>query len=234
MRCIGIIGAMEVEVASLKDMMEEVRVTRRASMEFYEGILSGRKAVVVRSGIGKVNAGICAQILADVFDAEVIINTGIAGGLNKDVNIGDIVLSTDLVQHDVDAAGFGYPKGQIPQMEPFSFPADDALRRLAVEACREVNPEIQVFEGRIASGDQFVSDQKVKDRIVKEFGAYAAEMEGAAVAQAAWLNGIPFLVIRAISDKADGSAAMDYAAFEQEAVRRSVRLTLRMLEKLSA
>lgn len=234
MRCIGIIGAMEVEVAELKDRMEEVRITRRASMEFYEGMLFGKKAVVVRSGVGKVNAGICAQILADEFSAEVIINTGIAGSLNNDVNIGDIVISTDLVHHDMDATGFGYPKGQIPQIDMFSFQADEALRRLAVQVCREVNPEIQVFEGRIASGDQFVSDQAVKDRIVREFGAYATEMEGAAIGQAAVLNGIPFLVIRAISDKADGSAHMDYAAFEREAIRHSVRLTLGMIEKLSA
>lgn len=234
MRCIGIIGAMEVEVAELKDRMQEVTITRKASMEFYEGFLSGKKVVVVRSGVGKVNAGICAQILVDEFAVEVIINTGIAGSLNKDVNIGDIVVSTDLVHHDMDAVGFGYPKGQIPQMDQFSFQGDEALRRLAVQVCREVNPEIQVFEGRIASGDQFVSDQAVKDRIAKEFGAYATEMEGAAIGQAAVLNGVPFLVIRAISDKADGSAHVDYPAFEREAVRHSVRLTLGMIGKLSA
>ena len=125
-------------------------------MDFYEGILAGKKVVVVRSGIGKVNAGICAQILADVFSVDAIINTGIAGSLNKNINIGDIVLSTDVVQHDMDATGFGYRKGQIPQMPVFFFNADDNLRRLAAEVCKEVNPDIQVFEGRIASGDQFV------------------------------------------------------------------------------
>ena len=234
MRCIGVIGAMEVEVAELKDMMEDVKIIRKASMDFYEGILYGKKVVVVRSGIGKVNAGICAQILVDVFAAEVILNTGIAGSLNNNVNIGDIVISTDLVHHDMDAVGFGYPKGQIPQMEEFSFAADEALRQLAVQVCRKVNPEIQVFEGRIASGDQFVSDGAVKERIIKEFSAYATEMEGAAIGQTAFLNGIPFLVIRAISDKADGSAPMDYAAFEAEAVRHSVRLTSSMIRELSA
>lgn len=234
MRCIGVIGAMEVEVASLKDSMEDVQVFRRASMEFYTGTLSGKKVTVVRSGIGKVNAAVCAQILSDHFGAEVLINTGIAGSLNSAVNIGDIVVSTDLVQHDMDARGFGYPKGQIPQMDLFSFQADDALRRLAVQVCREVNPEIQVFEGRIASGDQFVSDRALKESIARDFGAYAAEMEGAAVAQTAVLNGIPFLVIRAISDKADGSAAMDYAVFEKEAIRHSVRLTRGIIERLSA
>ena len=192
----------------------------------------GKKVVVVRSGIGKVNAGICAQILADVFSVDAIINTGIAGSLNKNINIGDIVLSTDVVQHDMDATGFGYRKGQIPQMPVFFFNADDNLRRLAAEVCKEVNPDIQVFEGRIASGDQFVCNRDVKNRIVSEFSAYATEMEGAAIGQAAYLNEIPFLVVRAISDKADGSAQMDYSEFEKAAVDHSVRLTLNMLARI--
>ena len=232
MKTIGIIGAMEVEVAILKEKMEDVRIIKKASMDFYEGILAGKKVVVVRSGIGKVNAGICAQILADVFSVDAIINTGIAGSLNKNINIGDIVLSTDVVQHDMDATGFGYSKGHIPQMPVFFFNADDNLRRLAAEVCKEVNPDIQVFEGRIASGDQFVCDQDVKNRIVSEFSAYATEMEGAAIGQAAYLNEIPFLVVRAISDKADGSAQMDYSEFEKAAVDHSVRLTLNMLARI--
>ena len=232
MKTIGIIGAMEVEVAILKEKMEDVRIIKKASMDFYEGILAGKKVVVVRSGIGKVNAGICAQILADVFSVDAIINTGIAGSLNKNINIGDIVLSTDVVQHDMDATGFGYRKGQIPQMPVFFFNADDNLRRLAAEVCKEVNPDIQVFEGRFASGDQFVCDQDVKNRIVSEFSAYATEMEGAAIGQAAYLNEIPFLVVRAISDKADGSAQMDYSEFEKAAVDHSVRLTLNMLARI--
>ena len=232
MKTIGIIGAMEVEVAILKEKLEYVRIIKKASMDFYEGILAGKKVVVVRSGIGKVNAGICAQILADVFSVDAIINTGIAGSLNKNINIGDIVLSTDVVQHDMDATGFGYRKGQIPQMPVFFFNADDNLRRLAAEVCKEVNPDIQVFEGRIASGDQFVCDQDVKNRIVSEFSAYATEMEGAAIGQAAYLNEIPFLVVRAISDKADGSAQMDYSEFEKAAVDHSVRLTLNMLARI--
>ena len=233
MKSIGIIGAMEAEIAILKEKMEDVRIIKKASMDFYEGMLAGRKAVVVRSGIGKVNAGICAQILADVFSAEAIINTGIAGSLNKDINIGDIVLSTDVVQHDMDATGFGYRRGQIPQMSASYFEADEKLRKLAAEVCREVNPDIQVFEGRIASGDQFICDQVVKNNIVSEFSAYATEMEGAAIGQAAYLNEIPFLVIRAISDKADGSAQMDYSEFEKAAIEHSVKLTLNMLARLS-
>ena len=225
MKTIGIIGAMEVEVAILKEKMEDVRIIKKASMDFYEGILAGKKVVVVRSGIGKVNAGICAQILADVFSVDAIINTGIAGSLNKNINIGDIVLSTDVLHHDMDAIGFGYKKGQIPQMDAFSFHSDDALRALAVKACKEANPDIGVFEGRIASGDQFVADQGVKDFITKEFGAYAVEMEGAAIAQAAYLNNVPFLVIRAIAE-------MDYPTFEAQAAEHSFKLTLRILKDI--
>ncbi len=232
MRCIGIIGAMDEEVAGLKEYMQDVEITRKASMEFYAGTLEGKKVVVVRSGVGKVNAAVCTQILVDEFQAEAVINTGIAGSLNNDINIGDIVLSTDLVHHDMDAVGFGYPKGQIPRMEEFSFQSDQVLRKLAAEACREVNPDIQVFEGRIASGDQFIADQDVKDFIVKEFSAYAVEMEGAAIAQAASLNHVPFLVIRAISDKADGSAHVDYSAFEKLAIEHSVKLTKKILKEL--
>lgn len=232
MRRIGIIGAMEAEVAALKEKMTDVEITRKASMEFYAGTLEGKKVVVVRSGIGKVNAAVCTQILADEFQAEVVINTGIAGSLNAKINIGDIVISTDLVHHDMDAVAFGYPVGQVPQMEAFSFQSDEALRKIAVQACREVNPDIDVYEGRIASGDQFVADQSVKDNIVKNFDAYAVEMEGAAIAHTAYLNNIPFLVIRAISDKADGSAQMDYPAFEAMAIEHSVRLTLRILKDI--
>ena len=161
-----------------------------------------------------------------------MINTGIAGGLDKDINIGDIVVATDVLYHDVDARGFGYPKGQIPQMDEFSFSADEGLRKLAVKVCREVNPEIQVFEGRIVSGDQFISDKEVKDAIIGEFGGFAVEMESAGIGQAAYLNHVPFLIIRAISDKADDSAQMDYQTFEAAAITHSVNLTLRMVEEL--
>lgn len=232
MNCIGIIGAMEEEVSRIKERMEITTITTKASMEFFEGMLEGKRAVVVRSGIGKVNAGMCTQILADVFHVDAVINTGIAGSLNNDVNIGDIVLSTDVLHHDMDATGFGYKKGQIPRMDTLSFGADEKLRSLALKVCKEVNPEIGVFEGRIASGDQFISDKEVKDAIVSEFGGFAVEMEGAAIGQAAYLNDIPFLVIRAISDKADGSAHMDYATFEKAAIEHSVRLTMGMVREL--
>ena len=180
----------------------------------------------------KVNAGICTQILADEFQVEAVINTGIAGSLKAEINIGDIVLSTDTMQHDVDAREFGYPLGQIPRMETLTFLADEKLRKLAKEVCEEVNPDIQVFEGRVASGDQFVADKETKEKIIENTQAYCTEMEGAAIGQAAYLNKIPYLVIRAISDKADDSAHVDYPTFERQAIRHTVNLVSSMMERL--
>lgn len=232
MNTIGIIGAMEEEVAILKEKMSEVTVLEKAGMEFFKGILGGQQVVVVRSGIGKVNAGICTQILADVFQVDAVINTGIAGSLKAEINIGDIVLSTDTMQHDVDAREFGYEIGQVPRMDTRTFPADNRLRETALQVCRKVNPEIQVFQGRVASGDQFVADKETKEKIIANTQAYCTEMEGAAIGQAAYLNGIPYLVIRAISDKADDSAHMDYPAFEKEAIRHTVNLVENMMKAL--
>ena len=232
MKTIGIIGAMEVEVEKLKKDMEMTGTVSKAGMVFCEGTLAGKHAVVVRSGVGKVNAAVCTQILADEFGVDAVINTGIAGSLNADIDIGDIVLSTDVVHHDVNVSNFGYPPGQVPQMDAFSFEADGQLADLAEEICGKVNPEIHVFRGRIASGDQFISDRAAKKRIAETFGALCTEMEGAAIAHTAFLNRIPFLIIRAISDKADDSATMDYDVFEERAARHSVRLTEGLLEAL--
>lgn len=223
---LGIIGAMDEEVAKIKEQMEDVKVMSRAAMDFYEGTISGKNVVVVRSGIGKVNAAICTQILIDTYAIDAVINTGIAGSLNADINIGDIVLSTDTIEHDMDAVAFGYPLGQIPRMDTLSFVADEKLRMLAKKVCQEVVPEISVFEGRIVSGDQFVSDKEKKHWLVETFSGYCTEMEGAAIAHAAYLNQIPFLIIRAISDKADDSATVDYPTFEAQAIDHSVKLIL--------
>lgn len=228
---LGIIGAMDEEVAKIKEEMTDVTVTAVAGMDFYEGKLSGKEVVVVRSGIGKVNAGMCSQILVDRFHISAVINTGIAGSLRNEINIGDIVLSTDSVQHDMDASGFGYKKGQIPRVDTFTFPADKGLLELAKECNRRVNPEIQAFTGRVVSGDQFISDQEKKKWLIETFDGSCTEMEGAAIAQAAYLNRIPYLVIRAISDKADDSAGIDYAVFEEQAIRHSVNLLLEMAAK---
>lgn len=221
---LGIIGAMDEEVSKLKEAMQDVTVWSKACMDFYGGTMDGREVVVVRSGIGKVNAGICTQILVDEYGVDAVINTGIAGSLNAAIDIGDIVLSTDALQHDMDATGFGYEPGIIPRMDTSVFMADETLRTLAKTCCERVNPDIRVFEGRVVSGDQFISDKAKKQAILEQFQGYCTEMEGAAIAQSAYLNHIPFLIIRAISDKADDSATEDYPAFEAKAILHSVRL----------
>ncbi len=228
---LGIIGAMDVEVEKVKQAMNDVTVETIAAMDFYKGILEGKKAVVVRSGIGKVNAAICTQILADHYHVSAVINTGIAGSLKNEINIGDVVLSTDVVHHDMDAMGFGYPVGQIPQMKEFSFSADEGLRKLAFTCCKDVNPEVGIHIGRVVSGDQFISDRVKKSWIAETFGGFCTEMEGAAIGQAAFLNNIPFLIIRSISDKADDSANIDYSEFEAKAVKHSVNLILEMVKQ---
>lgn len=227
---LGIIGAMKDEVAQLKEAMLGVEISIIAGMEFYKGIIGGKETVVVQSGIGKVNAAVCAQALIDRYGVDGIVNTGIAGSLKAEINIGDMVLSTDAVQHDVDATIFGDPAGQIPNMEVFSFAADERLRSLAKQCCRQVNPELGVFEGRVVSGDQFVSSREKKEWLEETFGGYCTEMEGAAIAHAAYLNQVPFLIIRAISDKADDSAQMDYPEFERQAILHSTRLTKALIQ----
>lgn len=228
---IGIIGAMEEEVSGLKEKMQIERILKKASMEFCQGTLNGKETVVVRCGIGKVNAAVCTQILADEFKVKAIINTGIAGSLKNEINIGDIVLSSDALQHDMDATGFGYQYGEIPRMETSIFEADKNLVNLAKECCEKVNPDITAHIGRIVSGDQFISDKEKKNWITDHFEGYCTEMEGAAIAQTAYLNQIPFLIVRAISDKADDSAHMDYAEFEKKAILHSVSLMTEIIRK---
>ncbi len=227
----GVIGAMEIEVSRLKEIMEIKNTERHASMEFCEGTYAGKDVVAVRSGVGKVNAALCTQILIDRFGIDAIINTGVAGSLNAEINIGDMVVSTDAVQHDVDATVFGYEYGEVPQLGKTSFEADEELRALAVLACREAAPDVGVFEGRVLSGDQFISDPEVKKTIKERFSGLCTEMEGAAIAQAADLSGIPYVILRAISDKADGSDIVDYPVFEAKAADDCVKIVLRMLEK---
>ena len=232
MKKIGIIGAMEEEVSALKEKMQIEEQRMIAGMDFCKGTCEGQSVVVVRSGIGKVNAAVCTQILCDICEVDMIINTGVAGSLKNEINIGDIVLSTDALQHDMDATGFGYAPGIIPRMETSVFEADQTLVDLAEKVCKEVNSEIQVHKGRVISGDQFISDRSVKDRLIELFQGYCTEMEGASIAQTAWLNKVPYLVVRAISDKADGSAEMDYAEFEMKAIEHTVRLMTGMLQNM--
>lgn len=233
MKKIGIIGAMQVEVEELISIMKVEKTLDKASMVFYEGTISGTQVVVVRSGIGKVHAGICMQILSDLFAVDAVINTGVAGSLKSEINIGDIVVSTDAIQHDVDVTALGYPVGQLPDMDIMSFQADEKLAELAIRSLEETKLPIKAYKGRVLSGDQFVSNADTKDFLVKTFDGSCTEMEGASIAQAAYLNHVPYLVIRAISDKADGSAHMDYPTFEKNAAHNSFVLVEHMLKELS-
>lgn len=226
---IGIIGAMEEEVAALKEDMDIQETVEQASMVFCKGKLCGKDVVVVRSGIGKVNAGICAQILVDRFQADMLINTGIAGSLDARIDIGDMVISTDTLHHDMDATIFGDAIGQIPRMDTLAFPADEELVRKAAKANEKANPDIRTFTGKVASGDQFISSREAKEKIVENFHPLCVEMEGAGIAQAAYLNKVSYVIIRAISDKADNSATMDYPTFERQAIAHSVRLMKELL-----
>ena len=229
---IGIIGAMEEEVSQLVQKMTDIEKTEIAGMVFNKGLIGNKEIVVVRSGIGKVNAAICTQILATYFKVDTVINTGVAGSLKNEINIGDVVISTDALQHDMDATGFGYKPGMIPRMDTSIFKADEKLVQIAEEACKVAVPEIGVFKGRVVSGDQFITDKAVKERLINLFAGFCTEMEGAAIAQAAFLNNIPFLIIRAISDKADDSASMDYSEFERKAIDNSVAMLCEMLNRI--
>ncbi|MCR4956335.1 MAG: 5'-methylthioadenosine/adenosylhomocysteine nucleosidase [Lachnospiraceae bacterium] len=229
---LGIIGAMEVEVAKLKERMEHVEVTEKAGMHFYKGILNGGEVVVVQAGIGKVNAAACTQCLIDTYQPDYVINTGIGGSLNAEINICDVVLSTDAIEHDMDATIFDYPYGHVPGMDVLAFEADEKLRAIAKEACEKVNPHIGVFEGRIVSGDQFISSKEKKEWLVNTFHGFCTEMEGASIAHVAHINKVPFLIIREISDKADESAQMDYPTFEKNAIECSVRLVYELAGRM--
>ena len=173
---LGIIGAMDTEVAKLKEVMEDVSITKAASMEFYEGRLNGARAVVVKAGVGKVNAACCTQALIDHFPVSCVINTGIAGSLKAEIDIGDVVLATDAVEHDMDVAALGYAPGKIPDMDVESFEADEKLRKIAKESCEKVNPDISVYEGRVVTGDQFISSKEKKAWLTETYGGCCAEM----------------------------------------------------------
>ena len=229
---IGIIGAMDQEVDELKSMMTDTEITSKAGLDFCKGILEGKEVVIVKCGVGKVNAAICTEALIETYHPDCVINTGVAGGLDADINIGDIVLSTDALEHDMDVRALGYERGVIPDQEESVYVADEGLRNKAFEVCKKVNPDIQVFMGRVVSGDQFISGKEKKDDLVGTFAAACAEMEGASIAHTAGQNKVPFLIVRSISDKADDSAHMDYPEFLKIAVKNSVRMMTELVREL--
>ena len=226
---IGIIGAMEEEVKFLIKDMDLKRKEVKAKMEFSFGSIYDKNVVIVTSGIGKVNAAVCAQILIDDFNVDYIINVGIAGGIKENIYPGDIVIAENLVQHDIDTSAFGDKIGQIPRLDTFEFKCDKTLIQYAKKACLDIKGHNH-FAGRIVSGDQFIASLDKIKWLNSEFDCLACEMEGASIAQVCYLNEIPFIVIRSISDNANNGAQMDYEQFKDIAVQNSTSILNNMLK----
>lgn len=234
----GIIGAMESEVALLTSKMRAVQTTNAAGLIFYKGMLCEREVVVVRCGVGKVNAAACAQMLIDRYGVDVLINVGVAGGLDARLNVCDVVVATALVQHDFDLRLFGHAKGYLGEAyggdrnEPTRFPADTALCARMVTAAKTLFAgEHACFQGIVASGDEFVASVERRESIIAEFGAMATEMEGAAIAQVAVQNHVPFAVLRTISDLADGSAPVSFETVVTFAADTAAKIIMQMLKE---
>ena len=231
---LGIIGAMSVEIETLKNAMANPVATERAGMVFYEGQLEGLDVVVVVCGVGKVNAAMCVQVLCDCFGVTHVLNTGIAGSLYSDLDIGDFVISQDAMYHDFNCHNLNpaYAIGQVPGLPVLRFPADQMLIDCAKNAAQQLD-SAHVMVGTVASGDQFVCWDDVKQSIIENTQALCTEMEGAAIAHTAWKNQIPFVIIRAISDKADHSVEMEYPVFEAMAAKNCAMLTKTVAKYLS-
>ena len=230
---IGIIGAMDVEVALLKKHMQEcceVHTTAFSGMEFIEGVIGQTSVVVVKCGVGMVNAATCTQILIDRFGVGAVLNTGIAGSLDAAIEIGDVVVATDAVNHIMDVSNLGYAVGQTPGADTLAFPMNEKLSCAVVDAAAKIG--VTTHRGRVASGDRFVCSDSEKQRITKAFDAKCCEMEGAAVAQVAARNNVPALVIRALSDNAD----TDYEVFKEfdisEYADTAARLAVDIVKRL--
>ena len=228
---IGIIAAMSEEIASIKKLMSDISVKNIYELEFTLGTIHSKNVVLVKCGVGKVNAARTTQILIDNFDLEYVINVGTAGGLNEKIEIGDVVIAEKLVQHDFDITAGGHEKGYISDTGTY-FYSDEELVNKSKKVIENMSEDFKAITGLIATGDIFVQDIVVKDRIKQEFNADCTEMEGAAIAQTAYLNNIPFVILRAISDKADDSATEDYPSFEKKAIAHSVNLVNGILKEL--
>ena len=224
---IGIIAAMNVEMDGLRAHMESPASETVSGVTFVRGIIEGREVVTAVCGIGKVFAALCAQTMILRYAPEAIINTGVAGTLTDELSIGNLAVSSCVVQHDMDTSAIGDPVGLISGINMVEIPADKALTERLCAAAETVG--VKTLTGCIASGDQFVARPGRKTFITDTFSAIACEMEGAAIGQVCYVNGVPFCVLRAISDSADGSSHMDYPVFAQMAAEQSVRLLLAFL-----
>ncbi|MBG9787493.1 MULTISPECIES: 5'-methylthioadenosine/adenosylhomocysteine nucleosidase [Brevibacillus] len=229
---IGIMGAMDEEIALyLEDMRNKVTITK-AGITYHIGEYQGKKVVLCKSGVGKVNAAVCTQILIQEFQVSQVIFTGVAGAVHPDLHIGDIVISTDCMQHDIDATSLGFKPGEIPYEKTWCWIADDKLKELAMNAGRQLEDDIQIVTGRILSGDQFIADRQKVQQLSETFQAACTEMEGAAVAQVCSMNEVPFVIVRAMSDCADGSAQVNFLEFTKLASKRSYQMVSNMLHTM--
>lgn len=230
---IGIIGAMDEEVQQLKEQLGHCKETVIAGSPFYQGTIAGQDVILLKSGIGKVNAALSTTILLNHFQPDVVLNTGSAGGFNRDLEVGDIVISTDVRYHDVDAAVFGYAYGQVPQM-PAAYKADERLLNLAEDAAKsEINVD-HIVKGLIATGDSFMSDPARVDFVMTKFpDLQAAEMEAGAIAQVCYRFETPFVVIRSLSDIAGKEAPARFDEFLQTAATHSAELILTMIKEMN-
>jgi len=227
----ALIGAMKEEIDLLLEHMDNVTETTKAGITYREGSFYGKQVVVCMTGVGKVNAAVCTQILIDRFGVEAVIFTGVAGALDPGLDIGDIVMSTECMQHDMDVTPLGYPRGVIPYADMSVFPADAQLLRIAAVSCEKLYPG-RGKQGRVLSGDQFVASREIVAMLHQELQGVCTEMEGASVAQVCAMNGVPYVVLRSMSDKADGSAHANFAEFTVQASERSYRLVEDMIRSM--
>lgn len=225
---IGIIGALEEEVSSIINMLSDYKKETAGGIDFHLGTLYGKSVVISRCGVGKVFAAICAQAMIIKYSPSLIVNTGVAGALSPELRCADIVIGSELCQHDMDTSPLGDPVGLISGINKIFFECDMDAVNIIKDSCEQNNYRYLV--GRIASGDKFIAEKSEKEKIISAFSAYACEMEGAAIAHTAFVNSTPFVVIRAISDSADGEASMSYLEFLPIAAERSSRLTLSLVK----
>lgn len=228
---IGIIGAMEIEVENLISVMTDRKSETISGIVFYMGKIENTNCVVAKCGVGKVAAAVCAQTMILRYRTDALINVGVAGGIGKEIHIGDIVVSTGLVQHDMDTTALGDKKGLISGLNLVTIPASKRLADLVAATARNIYGE-SVHAGIIATGDQFIGDGGKLNQIAEEFGASACEMEGGSIAQVCYMNQIEFVVIRAISDNANEAAKVDFLTFAASSARKSAELIQKVLPNI--
>ena len=226
---IGIIGAMEPEVFSLVEKLEDKKIDTVSGIDFYSGKIFDKKVVIARCGIGKVFAAICAEVMILNYSPSLLVNTGVGGALSLGLSTGDVVVADKLCQHDMDTSAIGDPKGLVSGINKIFFDADGRAVKILSDEAAFLG--LNCLVGIVASGDNFIASAEDKKRIVNDFNACACEMEGAAIAQVAFVNSVPFAVVRAISDSADGEATMDYPTFLPIAAANSAKMTLSLIEK---